>query len=116
MTGLEQTLITAASVVITAFVTGGFAWWVGRPKAKADYAEVIQEGFSALLDQMKAQHENDQKEIKRCTEVAEDLADKVRVLTLYISKIEYFLRVKGLWEEAPKHGLVGIPRLNGSTD
>lgn len=111
MSGLDPALITAIAAIVVAFLSGWFSYSSGRGKIKVDYAQVIQTGFKSLLEEMEKQHEDDQKDIRQCKEVVRDLSEKVANLTLYIAKLEFFLRSRGIWDEAPKHDLIGIPRL-----
>ena len=113
MFGVDPSLITSVTAIVVAVISGWFAWRVGKRKSNVDYAGIIQQGFSSLIDELQSQHATDQKEIRLCQETCKDLSNKVSVLTTYIGRLEQFLRVHGLWDEAPKTDLIGIPR-NGS--
>ena len=110
MFGLDPGILTGLSAIVVSFITGFFAWRVGRRKSNVDYAGVIQKGFTSLITELQEQHAADQKDIRLCQEVVKDLSNKVSLLTTYIGRLEQFLRQHGLWNEAPKVDLKGFPR------
>lgn len=110
MFGIDPTIITAGSAVVVALISAWFSWRAGKTKSNVDYAGVIQKGFAGLVTELQEQHASDQKEIKLCQDVVKDLSNKVSILTTYIGRLEQFLRLHGLWDEAPKVDLKGFTR------
>lgn len=99
-----------AAAVVVSIVTGFFTFRVARLKNRVDYAEFVQRGFKALIDELRKQHEEDQKEIALFRGAVDDLSQKIRDLSNDMAEQEAVLRAHGLWDQTPKTGLIGIPR------
>lgn len=110
----NPTLITALGAFAVAVASGLFAWSSGRRKTNIDYAGVVNAGFKSLLDTMTEQHVADAKEIDVLKSAVHDLVEQVHGLSIYVAQVEHYLRSHGWWDRAPKHNLVGLPKINGS--
>lgn len=124
MPAFDASLIAAITAVLIALITGLFASLQNRKKMSVDATATIQAGFTALLedyqgklkeaqDELRLERAESAEQIKLCREAAEQLQQKINDLAFYIAKLEHFLRSRGLWEEAPKHGYIGMPAVNG---
>lgn len=124
MPALDASTIAVLGTIIIALITAFFAWLQNRKKLGVDATTIIQAGFSSLLedyqlklketqDELRLEREESAEQIKMCREAAVQLQQKINDLAFYIAKLEHFLRSRGLWEDAPKHGFLGMPAVNG---
>lgn len=109
MTADSPDLLTVAGGIAVAAVTGFFTWLGVRRRATADIQAAINSGFSTIVAELRQERDEASKENRLLRSVVDQLQAKVTTLATHIVKLEVYLRHKGVFEEAPKLDLMGMP-------
>lgn len=109
MTAESPEPLTVLGGIAVAVVTGISTWLAARRRASPDVQTAINAGFKTIVAELRKERDEASKENKLLRSVVDQLQAKVTTLATHIVKLEIYLRQKGVFEDAPKLDLMGMP-------